>query len=269
MRSIVLLLSAILASPLQAAYITDKLVAGLYEDAAVSDKPLKALPSGTPLEVISRKNGFVKVRTPDGTDGWVEATYLTDEKPARTMLLDTQAKLSILQKQLEQAKGQLANATGGGSAAAPAAQGEDLQDKLAQARGQASQLELQLKAARLELDNARQQLQQAQQQHEKQLAEQQAAANQATQQLSTENEQLHERIGKVAELLQITPPPAAAAVAAGPAEAPLETSGGLLQEWKNSYWIWLAPLLTLLAGFIAGIAFIDYRIRKRFGGFRF
>jgi len=95
----ILLLLAVNAT--QAAYITDKLVAGLYKEAKVTDKPLKALASGTPLEVVSRKNGFIKVRTSDGVIGWVESAYLTDEKPARSILLDTQAKLSILQKKLD------------------------------------------------------------------------------------------------------------------------------------------------------------------------
>lgn len=91
-------------STAHAAYITDKLVAGLYPDAKLTDKPLKALNSGTPLEVVSRKNGFVKVRTSDGSVGWVESTYLTDEKPARSILLETQARLATLQKQFEKLK---------------------------------------------------------------------------------------------------------------------------------------------------------------------
>lgn len=97
-------LMLLLVSTAHSAYITDKLVAGLYQEARVTDKPLKALNSGTPLEVISRKNGFVKVRTSDNTVGWVESTYLTDEKPARSILLDTQARLATLQKQFEKLK---------------------------------------------------------------------------------------------------------------------------------------------------------------------
>ena len=101
---LLLLLTLLFISTANAAYITDKLVAGLYQEAKITDKPLKALNSGTPLEVISRKNGFVQVRTSDGTVGWVESTYLTDEKPARSILLDTQARLATLQKQFEKLK---------------------------------------------------------------------------------------------------------------------------------------------------------------------
>ena len=263
-------LGLLLITPLQAAYITDKLVAGLYEEAKVSDKPLKALPSGTPLEVVSRSNGFVKVRTPDGIDGWVEAAYLTDEKPARTMLLDAQAKLSILQKQLEQAKGRLANTADADAASATAdadaAAGNDLQNRLAQARGQVSQLEIQLQAAKLELKNARQQLQQSQQQHASEIQQLQQQAEQSLQQVTEQNELLQQRINQVAELLRI---PQAAPLSAPPTPSTDASGKPDWSDWKSNYWLWLVPLLALMLGFIGGMAFLHHRISKRFGGFRF
>ncbi|MGD2118172.1 MAG: TIGR04211 family SH3 domain-containing protein [Chromatiales bacterium] len=260
MRRLLLCLLLGLLTPVQAAYITDKLVAGLYEEAKVSDKPLKALPSGTPLEVVTRSNGFVKVRTPDGMDGWVEATYLTDEKPARSLLLDAQAKLSILQKQLEQAKGRLEGEPG------VAADDKQLQDKLVQARGQVSQLDIQLQAARVEVKNAQQQLQQAKENHAAETKHLKQQAQQQLQQIAQQNKQLQQRIDQVAELLQIPRP------ATDDAEHQLEVEVAPAfdwSDWKSNYWLWLVPLLALLAGFIGGVALMDYRMRKHFGGVRF
>ena len=36
----------------------------------------------------------------------------------------------------------------------------------------------------------------------------------------------------------------------------------------SRYRAWIIGLVAVLAGFGAGVAFIDYRIRKRYGGFR-
>ncbi len=76
-----------------AAHITDKLVVGLYPAPTAEDAPLRLLASGTPLEVLDRRDGFVEVRLADDSVGWIESRYVTDEKPAKAQLLETQARL--------------------------------------------------------------------------------------------------------------------------------------------------------------------------------
>lgn len=76
-----------------AAHITDKLVVGLYPSPKAEGVPLNLLSSGTPLEVLKRQDGFAEVRLADDSKGWIEATYITEEKPAKAMLLETQARL--------------------------------------------------------------------------------------------------------------------------------------------------------------------------------
>ncbi len=151
----------VVSLPVGAAYITDKLVAGLYETAALDDNPVKALNSGTPLEVVDRKGDFIKVRTPDGTVGWVEAAYLTDEKPARSMLLELQAKNSTLKTQLDRLlEGkpldcEIADSVNADSANCPAV---DLQ--------QLSDLQIKLDASTLALQEANAEVEQLQQQNQ-------------------------------------------------------------------------------------------------------
>jgi SH3 domain protein len=218
----------LLATPLQAAYITDKLVAGLYETAEVSDKPLKALSSGTPLEVVSRENGFIKVRTPDGTIGYVEATYLTDEKPARSMLLELQAKNAQLQKQLELARSEAGLAPADADAPDQAA-AAGMQDELLKLRSQLD--EQTTSVAALEQQNT--QLQ---------------AANQALQQ---QQRQIAAIVGvQVADSAQ------------------LSSSASPAQALASSDWPWLMHALAavgLVLGFLAGLLLMRYRIRRRFG----
>jgi len=112
-------------SSVQAAHITDKLLVGLYSEPKSGIQPLKVLPSGTPLEVLERKDAFSKVRLGDGKEGWVKSVYISNEKPARAMLLELQAKSGTLKNKISQLEKELKTAQGSSS---PTQSGD--QDKL-------------------------------------------------------------------------------------------------------------------------------------------
>ncbi|NNJ91422.1 MAG: TIGR04211 family SH3 domain-containing protein [Gammaproteobacteria bacterium] len=267
MRLIITGLLLILAvTTTQAAYITDKLVAGLYKEAKVTDKPVKALTSGTPLEVVSRKNGFIKVRTSDGVIGWVESTYLTDEKPARSILLDTQAKLSILQKKLDKLSRLEKNADAAKAVDEIAA----LQEKLAQAQGKISQLEIQLKALRIsgdQLDESRDLLEREKKQLVADMQKQNKVASKA---LEKENALLKKQINQVREILKvpvsnaITKPQKVEVVDS----AVNQTDKPLLDKFTASVSgkpLWMIAIALLLLGFVAGYYVMRIRVQHRFG----
>jgi len=259
-----ILLLAVTSS--QAAYITDKLVAGLYKEAKVTDKPIKALTSGTPLEVISRENGFIKVRTSDGVVGWVESTYLTDEKPARSILLDTQAKLSMLQKKLDK----LSKLEKNTDAAKAVDEIASLQEKLAQAQGKISQLEIQLKASRIsgdQLDESRELLEREKQQLVADMQKQNRVALKA---LEKENALLKKQIQQVAEIIKVP------VGKAGTKPAKTETvkttdkqaEKSMLHELTASLsdrLLWIIGIAVLLLGFVAGYYVMRLRVQQRFG----
>jgi len=240
----------------QAAYITDKLVAGLYSEAKVTDKPVKALNSGTPLEVISRENEFVQVRTSDGTVGWVEAAYLTDEKPARSILLDTQAKVSMLQKQLEQVKGLAENASANGGVADLA----QWQEKLTKAQGQISQLEIQLKAAKLNNQKWQESQQSLDGEKQQLIAQMKAESEAAMVSLQQQNEALKEQIRQVAEILNISPEAISAETPAVAATTQMK-----IVEILSHDWIWVLLVVALILGFAGGFYFMRYKVIQRFG----
>ena len=260
----ILLLLAVNAT--QAAYITDKLVAGLYKEAKVTDKPLKALASGTPLEVVSRKNGFIKVRTSDGVIGWVESAYLTDEKPARSILLDTQAKLSIMQKKLDK----LSKLEKNTDAAKAVDEIATLEEKLAQAQGKISQLEIQLKASRIsgdQLDESRELLEREKKQLAADLQKQHEAASKA---LQNENASLKKQIQQVADILNVsvsntTAKPEKAAVSDNTVN---QAGKPLLANFTASVsnkLFWMIGIAILLLGFVAGYYVMRLRVQHRFG----
>jgi len=119
MLRILIALLLTVTSTVQAAHITDKLLVGLYDKPDSATPPAKILPSGTPLEVLGKKGDFSQVRLGDGTKGWIKKDYISNEKPARTMLLELQAKASTLQKKLSKAEKDLKAAKGEAKAASP------------------------------------------------------------------------------------------------------------------------------------------------------
>ena len=225
------LLALLLVGVAHGAHITDKLVVGVYSEPNVEGTPLRLIASGTPLEVLNVGQEFSEVRLADETRGWVESRYITEEKPAKAMLLETQAKLR--QMGMELAGLREKSASGGavpGNAppgAPPTAREAQLRQSLQRAEQRVAELEQELAAvprdqvARAELDALR------------------ARATQAVRLLAD-----------------------APGLKLGADEVP--PSPGFFRRFRA----WIIGGGALLLGFGAGIAFIDFRIRKRYGGFR-
>jgi len=91
------------------AHITDRLLAGLYLSANNQQQPIQLLPSGTPVELLANKGGFVEVQLVDGKTGWVEKRFLSEDTPAKVRLLALQGKYRQLQAQLDLAEERLAD----------------------------------------------------------------------------------------------------------------------------------------------------------------
>ncbi len=84
----------------QTAYVTDNLRLGLHQAEDTSDRPFQTLESGQELEILSRSRLYARVRLPDGTEGWVKAGYLVDDKPAKLVVEQTREELARVQKEL-------------------------------------------------------------------------------------------------------------------------------------------------------------------------
>jgi SH3 domain protein len=90
-------------------YISDQLTIMLRTGPSNKNKIIRALSSGTELEVFESQNDFARVRTRSGLEGWVLSQHLTD-KPIAKQLLDnakeklaqTDAKNKQLQEQIKQ-----------------------------------------------------------------------------------------------------------------------------------------------------------------------
>jgi hypothetical protein len=169
-------------------YVTDILRLGLYAESTTSEQPLSYLTSGTALEVLDREGSAALVRGPDGNEGWVRATYLVAEPPARFQLAQLEAANAELAAELASTRQELAEG---------ASKLRELENRAASA----------------------------------------AAAGRTIESLRRQNRELDSRIAGF----------------------------GFMVPYS---WVLAGLAVSLLLGFISGLAFLDSLIRRRFGGVR-
>lgn len=92
----------------ETAYVTDNLRLGIHQAPDTSDRAFRTLDSGQQLEILSRDRNYAHVSLPDGTEGYVKAAYLVDEKPAKLIVAETQAEVDRLEAELELLRQQFA-----------------------------------------------------------------------------------------------------------------------------------------------------------------
>lgn len=104
MRILLILLLLPCAALGETAYVTDTLRLGLHQAEDTSDRPFRNLESGQEMEVLSRTQYYAHVRLPDGTEGYVKAGFLVDDKPAKLVVAETQAEVDRLRRELEETR---------------------------------------------------------------------------------------------------------------------------------------------------------------------
>ena len=122
-------------------YISDELTVPLRRGPSNGHKIINAaLPSGTPLEVLSEDKaaGFTQVRTANGTDGWVPTQYLTSTPVAKDQLAGANKRVQSLENELKSLK-QTFQETRGARAQAES-RGVDLDKQTKQLQGELTEL---------------------------------------------------------------------------------------------------------------------------------
>lgn len=99
--ALVLLLAAIPCAGAETVFVIDKLLVGVHQDQDLNSAIIKVLPTGTKLEVLTRKGELAKVKDPEGVSGWVDAAYLMDEPPAEAQLQQLQQDRQALADRLK------------------------------------------------------------------------------------------------------------------------------------------------------------------------
>ncbi len=106
MKFLVLFLLVILAAGsahADTAYISDDLNVAIRSGKTFQHRIMRFVPSGTPVEVLQRDDdGYVLIRTPEGTEGWLEGTQLSRQPHARDRLAQAERQMDGLRDRLAQ-----------------------------------------------------------------------------------------------------------------------------------------------------------------------
>jgi SH3 domain protein len=80
-------------------YVSDQLEIQMRTGKGTQFRILRMLPSGTALEIldVDQENGYSRVRTPSGVEGWVLSRFLMQSRAARDQLADAEKKLARLE----------------------------------------------------------------------------------------------------------------------------------------------------------------------------
>jgi len=216
------------------AYVIDRLTVGIHADKTLNSPILKMVPTGTPLDVLERDGDFARVQTPDGTEGWVDTSYLMSEQPATLKVValeaehrETAAALRDARAEIEALREQIAELRGTSAGAEPRA-GEEGSD-----------------AAPIT-----------------------AGALREMQRLAEENRRLKQRLDELSKSSAGGGPgnPGHTETAPGAQPDPEGPWAALVPSLPTRHWI-LLGFVALLA-FALGAYAVDWDVRRRHGGFR-
>ena len=127
-----------LAATAETLYVIDRLVVGLRAEPSEVGAVVKSVETGTALEVLERDGTRVRVREPQGGEGWIDARYLAPQPPSRAQITELQSEIKRLRAE----------------AARPAAKA-DSAPKIAQLETELAQANAKLGQAQAELDQTR------------------------------------------------------------------------------------------------------------------
>lgn len=228
-------------------YIAGETGLEIRETAAADSAVVGRVTSRTPLQVVGRENGVVQVQAPDGTVGWADEEQLGERPPAGLVLEQLseaqreaweeiallQGQLEVKQAQLEALPAQPEPQAEGDASEAASAERQALAGEVAELRTRIERLRG-LAAAGEGAD-----------------AE---ALRAEFDQLREENTALRTRIASAQSLLEGKGVPTPEALA--------RVRPGLPR------WVWGAMVVALVLGAVIGASWLDWRYRRRHGGFR-
>lgn len=158
-RFLTLLLLVCLASTALAEtrYVSDRLEITLRTGTSTQYSIIRMLPSGMRLEVLERDadSGYTRVRTPDGTEGWVLARYLMEQPAARDQVAVATERASNASLRVTDLEAQVEALSAERDALQ--AQRDGLETELAEVRSELERIR-RVSASAVELDNANREL---------------------------------------------------------------------------------------------------------------
>jgi len=241
-------------------YVTDRILLGIHVAADESSTLIKSVPSGTELEVLDEVEGFIEVKLEDGTEGWVSSGFVMKQTPATrkydvlahqyeqtTQALD---KLKVdfekNKRELQVRRDQVSNAT------------TTIRELKKRKTGNTvvvdPELEKKLDASLKEVETLKLKIASLEKKPEPKIDIDQKQIFTELKLSKEQNDAMQKRIDVALAHLKGEKIPTAEELASIRPKFPL--------------WYWTLLVIILLVGVIAGYFIMDYRFRRRHGGFR-
>ena len=83
-------------------YISGTMRVGVRTLPVLDSTPVKVLKTGDSFEILESSSGFLKIKTEDGTEGWIRSIYSISEPPAVIQLQTELTEKEILTKKLNE-----------------------------------------------------------------------------------------------------------------------------------------------------------------------
>jgi len=90
-------------------YVSDELIISVREGHNQDDNVLGHIRTGTAVDVLEEKGGYLRIKTEDGLEGWVQAQYVISEKPNGRIIEDLRDEINDLNKKIELSKNEQIN----------------------------------------------------------------------------------------------------------------------------------------------------------------
>jgi len=242
-------------------YVTDRIMLGVHQEADSASALITSVPTGTVVQTGDTSGDFTKVTLPDSTEGWVNTGYLRKDKPAAAeldalyaqyqktvvTLKEVNAQLTKKEREWQLWRDEASNTRNAIKALKrKMANGETIEvdTEAADKLKEAEQENMQLKSQLAQLEEELKKLQ----------AVNQDDAVQQLQTFKTENISMKTRIEAALANLEGRTVPTPEELAAIRPDFPI--------------WYTLLLFLMVLIGVGSGIAWMDYKNRRRHGGFR-
>jgi SH3 domain protein len=83
-------------------YVSDMLIITLREGQGREYKAIRTLKTGTPIEVLEESGRYLRIRTEEGEEGWVEKQYISSELPKNLIIAGLKQETNRLSARVEE-----------------------------------------------------------------------------------------------------------------------------------------------------------------------
>jgi len=83
-------------------YVSDMLVVTLREGQGLEYKAIRALKTGTPMEVLEESGRYLRVLTEEGEEGWIAKQYISSEVPKAIIIAGLKKEANRLKIRVEE-----------------------------------------------------------------------------------------------------------------------------------------------------------------------